>query len=666
MANILDKNLDNLQDLKVLSILMFYLQSVCSTSLQHRLIAKADSLIEEEESVSTRTMERIVIFLRNMGSVKPRVKKKYARFIIQKMKTVDLKKFCVLFKLYHSLGYSLFEIPVSVKSRLPKLLEQCNTTEDFTKALSLLPLTSQETRERLENVLLGLTDQIDHSQLLGILRSMAIARCRNPILIHKICSRIMKKLDLYTTLHLCIIINSVVSLSCYDYKLLAKLEQHLTCKLKESSITNDVIMMTQALSLMCPRSVDKAIISKMDAIVMQCNLAQISHMADAVILWLLKNPKTLHYKKLYKKINTHALEQIRNMKNIDVLFEALMNAMKGQWFQYVLVEATLDCCLRLLPQITYRNIASVSIMLMYIQTRCTPILERIAAETTENVEECTPYVLFTILKLFSCLNYEPPNAEKFYKVCIQQYLADLDSVLPHDMVELAHAISLAGRFPEDLVKSIFNVDFLNRLDLELDVTETEKSVIVRKFLMELNRAVCIECPEYQIPWFHDQVSQQLQWRDDINKNLMCRHIWHLLGEALGGIQYTRMSVVTPYYYTVDFEFILDENKKPISYMDLNLLSADVSKPQFGIGGTMQENKPLPPGAQRVAVNVLYPGEYCRNSFHTKGSMATKKRHLEILGYHVIEIPTTEWNSMDLGTNERWLNYLRKKIFTDEL
>lgn len=53
-----------------------------------------------------------------------------------------------------------------------------------------------------------------------------------------------------------------------------------------------------------------------------------------------------------------------------------------------------------------------------------------------------------------------------------------------------------------------------------------------------------------------------------------------------------------YLLSVDFECILDKNKNPISYMDLNLLSEDVSKLQPGIGSKMQENKPLPPGAQR--------------------------------------------------------------------
>lgn len=26
-------------------------------------------------------------------------------------------------------------------------------------------------------------------------------------------------------------------------------------------------------------------------------------------------------------------------------------------------------------------------------------------------------------------------------------------------------------------------------------------------LMELNRAVCLECPEFQVPWFHERYCQ---------------------------------------------------------------------------------------------------------------------------------------------------------------
>lgn len=68
----------------------------------------------------------------------------------------------------------------------------------------------------------------------------------------------------------------------------------------------------------------------------------------------------------------------------------------------------------------------------------------------------------------------------------------------------------------------------------------------------------------------------------------------------------------------------------------------------------------------------------------------RKRHLEILGYHVLQvrkkgvvpllylvtktdrlmdrsrlqIPHFEWNSMELSTPDAWKEYLRNKLFTE--
>jgi len=32
---------------------------------------------------------------------------------------------------------------------------------------------------------------------------------------------------------------------------------------------------------------------------------------------------------------------------------------------------------------------------------------------------------------------------------------------------------------------------------------------VRSRLMKLNRAVCLECPEFHIPWFHERYCQRV-------------------------------------------------------------------------------------------------------------------------------------------------------------
>lgn len=40
----------------------------------------------------------------------------------------------------------------------------------------------------------------------------------------------------------------------------------------------------------------------------------------------------------------------------------------------------------------------------------------------------------------------------------------------------------------------------------------------------------------------------------------------------------------------------------------------------------------------------------------------KKRHLEILGYRVIQIPYFEWNSMAMSTKDARMDYLREHLF----
>lgn len=107
----------------------------------------------------------------------------------------------------------------------------------------------------------------------------------------------------------------------------------------------------------------------------------------------------------------------------------------------------------------------------------------------------------------------------------------------------------------------------------------------------------------------------------------------------------------------------------------------------------------------VAVDFLDSKSFCKHSHHMKGEGLMRKRHLEILGYRVIQvrkrhlqwhwmwycksesyymlvmlqkmhtrwwnsyyyffflqIPHFEWNSMELSTLDAWKKYLKKKIY----
>ncbi|XP_050832753.1 FAST kinase domain-containing protein 1, mitochondrial isoform X3 [Serinus canaria] len=271
--------------------------------------------------------------------------------------------------------------------------------------------------------------------------------------------------------------------------------------------------------------------------------------------------------------------------------------------------------------------------------------------------------IYFILFLFSALNYDPPENEEFFKSCIQHLTSNLSHLETHHLVLLAHVLAMAGYFPPVLITTIFNISFLSKLDAQLNVLPDMVKQRVHSSLMKLNRAVCLECPEFHIPWFHEPYCQRVFHNSMSQINPQRQHIHRMLTEILGGSHYSRVSVLTPYCYEIDFECVLDVNKKPLSYMAQNTALS-------GMGGTHlrhhikdEGTKALPPGAQRIALEFLDSKAFSKDySRHLKGEPAVKKRHLEMLGYRVVQIPHFEWNSMVLSTKSEQLEYLRQQLY----
>ncbi|KAG8559716.1 hypothetical protein GDO81_017426 [Engystomops pustulosus] len=659
VANALSTNLDNIHNIRILSSLMMKTFPVTSAKLQQRLIQRAESLLENIDHVDVHSVRRIVQFLFFMKYDYQPLLDKCNHVFVRDIKKMSTDTMCIVTGLYRQMSFKQFEFLVLAKSALLEISDLWINAEHFGKIFcALFPMASQETRNRLEDDLVILADKIHHISLVYILETMAEADCKNPILIQKICSAIQENLDCYQRLYLCKITDALMCLPCQNYQLFADLQKRLTSYMKTCFVPSIVVMMTRSLSLLTLTKVDDVVLTKIDSVVPQCDLSDLNSIANSVIRWLQpvkvsRQNKSVVYEKLLQKVSRHGLERIRNMDNIDKLLNELTYMMTGQWLQDMLIADILHTCQRLQHQVTWRNAPFLSLVISYCNGLCPPVLDRIAEVSMENVTKIHPTDLNRVLYAFANLNYDPPREEEFFNMCIQHILSNLNSFPPHLMVLVAFTLAVAQYFPEDLIKSIFNVGFLTKLDSELDTFPTDRSAKIRIRLMQLNRAVCLECPN-------------IKYLDASNKRSIYHQIHIFLGDLLGGINYSKMFVTTPYYYTVDFECILNQNKKPIAYMDENKLSSNVAEVQWGLDGQLWDSKSLPQGSQRVAIEFLNPVAFCRNSSKIKGLNAMKKRHLEILGYYVVQIPSFEWNSMELGTKDSWINYLRKKIFTNEL
>ncbi|XP_075036795.1 FAST kinase domain-containing protein 1, mitochondrial [Mixophyes fleayi] len=658
IANIVDRRLDNTKDPITVSNFLTSLNSVSSPDLQERLIQKTETLIEQFNASNFRHARRVMDFFPKYKYSCASLLEKCDHFFKQNIHAFDKEHLCSISAIYQNLHFYNTDFLVMAKAKLMAMVDQCDNATSFAKLfVALSRMASQETNKRLEDKLLAFADEMHLSQLLAILKTMAEMECTNPAPIEKIASLLQKQLSICKPVQLHHITEGLVQLQYQNASLYKELEMHLKRNIMSTFKPPEVSAVIRALSLLPVDQVDDAIVSKLDAVIPQCTLPCLEKIA-IFLAQLQKLDITKYqsetYRQLLKKLNQYGLQRVQKMENIDLLLHEFRRIETMHWMRKDLREGILDSCQRLLHQVTWKNVTKLSVFIMQTNTLRDSFFKKITAVIQEDITKIHPSSIYLITRPFSILKYEPSQENEFFNICIQHVLDHLDSFSPSFLTLVGYNFALSVYFPKALMNAIFNAPFLSKLDASANTLPPILSMNVRLHLMKLNRAVCIEHPEYLIPWFHSSFCEQMQRREISSTHTQ---IQHLLGELLGGIRYTKMSVMTPYCYSIDFEYILDNNKKPIEYLEQNSEEHELSNP-------LQENKPLPEGAQRFAVILLNHRTTLKYSSHLKGPYVMMKRHLEILGYHVVQIPFYEWKSKTLESEETQKAYLRKKIFTD--
>uniref|UniRef100_A0A8C1TTJ8 FAST kinase domains 1 n=1 Tax=Cyprinus carpio TaxID=7962 RepID=A0A8C1TTJ8_CYPCA len=431
----------------------------------------------------------------------------------------------------------------------------------------------------------------------------------------------------------------------------------------------EVTMLTRVLSVLPSPRPDEAVLSRVNAVIPQCNLNDLNTYAMVIAKWIRNDPSYRHntsskYVRLLQTLNRCGRERLHGFESLDGVLEEV-KCLSGEWFDEMLLEETMVTMQKLIDQVSWTNVHELGVYLTRTNYFCAALMDRIASVTIENIDKIHYSATYSILLPFAVLNYDPPKAEEFFDVCIQHFTPYISSLDPHLLVLFAYALALADYFPEEVVREIFNVDFLAKLDAHLETFPDALNMRIRLRLMELNRAVCLECPEFQVPWFHERYCKRLQKRANSSISPAQQQIHKMLGDVLGGMNCAKVGVLTPYFYTVDFELVLDRHLHPVPYSEpIQLQISESGNVHWQSGSADRERTELPPGARRIALEFLDSKSFCKNSWHMKGEAMMKKRHLEILGYHVLQIPHFEWNSMELSTEDAWKEYLRKKIFSE--
>ncbi|GLG92697.1 FAST kinase domain-containing protein 1, partial [Gryllus bimaculatus] len=199
--------------------------------------------------------------------------------------------------------------------------------------------------------------------------------------------------------------------------------------------------------------------------------------------------------------------------------------------------------------------------------------------------------------------------------------------------------------PEEFVHLIFTFTFLERLDAE--IADCYAKAIypsrVRNYLMQVNRAVCLDYPEFDVPWFHKKYCEEVAaTEEDAPASLFHNEVREVLVKVLGDNKFITQQSYSPYGYRLDFEIFFNKSHIPVTWKqryDKNIF--------------------------RKAVLLHADEAFSHNVCSLNGYAQMKKRHLEMLGYEVIEIVQSVWNSMYMSEPGMKYNFINEKVFKSD-
>ncbi|XP_037542364.1 FAST kinase domain-containing protein 1, mitochondrial [Nematolebias whitei] len=668
IASILDQKLYSIDEIRVLAPLMNSVSNLVSPRLQDALMSRLNQLLNTGDSLKYSTLRKAFNFMYITKYIDQSLLEKYNKIFLCEISIMDVEMISIIMNMYQKLHFKNYDFILAAKERLTELMDTSTDPFSFCKLfVTLAPIASTEVRGRLEGMALLLADEFSARQILAITEALAKIKSRNFSLLNKIGLLIQKDLHAYNSVDIAKITQALICLHYQNSQLFAVLRTVLLRFLQSAFYPSVVAKLIQVLSMLPSPWLIEGVVSRVDEVIPQCNLSDLIIISVAVSKQVQNDPFYCHnthskYIRLLQRLSHCSRERLQTADQLDLVLYNL-KSVSGAWFREMLVEDTIITLNRMIDQINWNNVSECAFFLAKMDYLHRPLLDRIASVAVEHIDKIHFSAVYDTLLPFSHLNYEPAQAEELYDACIKHFTPHISAFDPRSLVLLAFSLAVAGHFPEELVKEIFSVDFLRKLDGQLDSLSYVIAVRIRQTLMELNRALCLECPQFQVPWFHEHYCQQLKRKGNGTVSPVQQQIHKMLGEVLGGINFVQVAVVTPYFCTVDFECKLDKYSQPLCYWEpSSLLISSKGKDFRNSGSPRNIRDELPPGAQCVAVDFLDSRFFCKNSHHIKGNALMKKRHLEILGYRVIQIPHFEWNSMELSTHDAWKDYLRKKIF----
>ncbi|XP_071492940.1 FAST kinase domain-containing protein 1, mitochondrial-like [Diadema antillarum] len=668
------QKLDSVENVRELSAWMRECLPLASKNLCSRTYAKTAQFVNEldKNDFGSNDLRRIVQTMGKVPGAPRGLLLKCEEIFLEKMEAgmLSVRDICTMYNLFSNLDNSGEGSRAQVRKYLKQRLPELTDGLEASLAIEILAVrASADTKFMLEDKAIEIVNEVPLSWLHHLCHGL---RMMNYVAMKPLTKQIVRKvmtcdMQNLSSEGIARILEFLSKVDGVDERLYQNIYADLLRMLEDSIVPNRIIHIIYCISLLPLNSVHGLVFKKASAILPQLHTPGINQLLSSIvrISHKLQREGTVpnSCSSLLQQLQELAITSINQVTSVyylnnivDFLLEegdqAFLVRVAMQRYSHVLSKLTPQLAVDCAKNITRSK---------YLQV---DLLDEMANILAQNINKITPLQVACVLSPYSLLNYQPPNASQLYEACIGRIEQFLDSLPAGYVVDVANMCALSQRFPEQILKKIFSLEFLTRLDEELEAIP-DRSTMYRRKLMNLNRSLAVECPELQVPWFHEDFCQDILKTRKVYFNTALREVQKTLVEVLGGPQFLRSFVITPYHYDISFECVLDSEGSPLPCADygsvLNRLGAVAGGVLADLMQWGTQTKHLPEGAQRVAIDYLSSNMYCANSPHALGLVTMKKRQLELMGYKYVQIPYYEWYSENLSEREDRIQYIHELI-----